>query len=278
MKNRWFRLYSEIVDDPKMNKLTDKQFRFFISLLCLASESDSGDGVIRMSPKEILWRLRIHHHSLPQLYPPLYHLGSIEYTEDFTKIVNWNKRQFVSDDTTARVKRFRDKQKIINTKNETLHETLDVTPSDTDTDTEETYTSPEGKSGDANQPRKPVCPHNEILALYHKLLPSLPRVKEWTEARQKLLKMRWYEKPERQKLEWWRDYFKAVSKSDFLTGKVNEFQANLEWLVRPRNFIKVIEGFYLNRNGNHEPQSTYKTLQPDPEYDARHPELYGESN
>jgi phage replication O-like protein O len=93
-----------------------------------------------------------------------------------------------------------------------------------------------------------LCPHAEIIKLYHKTLPQLPRVIEWTETRQGFLRTRWKEKPERQNLAWWDDYFKGVAESDYLTGKVNGFKADLEWLVRPSNFVKVIEGRYKNND------------------------------
>jgi uncharacterized protein YdaU (DUF1376 family) len=94
------------------------------------------------------------------------------------------------------------------------------------------------------------CPHVEIIKLYHEILPSLQKVKEWTEQRQKILRTRWNEKEERQTLEWWHLFFQYVSESDFLMGRIKpEFQAELEWLVRPKNFVKVIEGKY-HRQGN----------------------------
>lgn len=99
------------------------------------------------------------------------------------------------------------------------------------------------------------CPHQKIIDLYHDLLPVLPRIREWTPARQTLLRNRWKEKPERQSLNWWRDFFGYVAQSDFLCGRVDSrngkqsFQADLEWLVRPSNLVKVIEGKYENAGG-----------------------------
>lgn len=94
------------------------------------------------------------------------------------------------------------------------------------------------------------CPHREIITLYHEILPSLNPVKEWTEDRQKMLRSRWREKAERQSLGWWRYYFGYVGESDFLMGRAGDFMADLEWLIRPKNFVKVIEGRYHSRNGS----------------------------
>lgn len=103
----------------------------------------------------------------------------------------------------------------------------------------------------ASKPATPVCPHQEIIAAYHELLPSLTRVRDWTPERQTFLRKRWTEDPERQTVQWWRDFFVYVSESDFLMGRRcgpnGTFECDLEWLVRPKNFIKTLEGRYENR-------------------------------
>ena len=93
------------------------------------------------------------------------------------------------------------------------------------------------------------CPHQKIIELYHETLPELMAVREWTDDRQAKLRSRWKEKPERQSLEWWAEFFKYVAASDFLTGRTEPpFACSLEWLVSPKNFVKVIEGKYENRS------------------------------
>lgn len=53
----WFRLYTEIMDDPKLANWTGDQFRVLIYLFCLARESEE-PGLIMMTPEEIAWRTR----------------------------------------------------------------------------------------------------------------------------------------------------------------------------------------------------------------------------
>jgi hypothetical protein len=99
-------------------------------------------------------------------------------------------------------------------------------------------------------PIKIICPHENIIALYHETLPMCPRVIIWGKTRRGYLKQRWRDNPKHQTLNWWKDYFHHVKQSSFLTGQVPgregkpAFLADLEWLVRPNNFIKVIEGKY----------------------------------
>lgn len=96
---------------------------------------------------------------------------------------------------------------------------------------------------------RPPCPHVRIIALYHEVLPELRQVREWNETRRRLLQRRWTEAPERQSADWWREFFGYVRKSRFLMGRTTgrdgrPFDCDLEWLIRPTNFAKVIEGKY----------------------------------
>lgn len=91
------------------------------------------------------------------------------------------------------------------------------------------------------------CPHQEIIALYHEILPQCPRVRDWTAARSTQLRARWNEDPARQSLSYWRRFFAYVADRDFLVGKgggERPFMADLEWLTKSKNFTKVREGKY----------------------------------
>lgn len=42
--------------------------------------------------------------------------------------------------------------------------------------------------------------------------------------------------------------FTIASKSDFLNGKNNTgWTASIDWLLKPANFVKVLEGNYVNK-------------------------------
>ena len=93
----------------------------------------------------------------------------------------------------------------------------------------------------------------KVIGLYHQLCPSLPKVQAWNDKRQGLLRARCKESQERMAPEWWDRFFRRVEDSDFLTGRTGgsgdraPFLADLEWLLRPTNFVKVLEGRYDNR-------------------------------
>lgn len=107
----------------------------------------------------------------------------------------------------------------------------------------------------------PACPQEAIVALYHEVLTECPRVLEWNDTRQGYMRARWREKSKPNGttkgyrstddgLRFWRGFFEYVGQSDFLTGKSlgkdgkPPFVADLEWLIKPSNFAKVIEGKY----------------------------------
>lgn len=97
-------------------------------------------------------------------------------------------------------------------------------------------------------PIRAQCPHEQIISLYHEILPELPSVKVWNEKRRRLLQTRWREDEKRQNVDYWKRLFMYISKSDFLMGRTNSgWQTSLEWMLNQTNFIKIIEGTYENR-------------------------------
>lgn len=101
---------------------------------------------------------------------------------------------------------------------------------------------------DIPRPEKPECPHQEIIRLYHEVLPQCPAVRDWTPARATQLRARWNESPDRQNLDYWRGLFQYVSGCDFLVGRTSKpFFADLEFITKSNNFTKIREGKYENR-------------------------------
>ena len=110
--------------------------------------------------------------------------------------------------------------------------------------------------------RHPPCPHNKIIDLYHELLPELPKVQVWGEKARGCLQKRWRDDPARQNIEWWRWFFtNYIRSSDFLMGKVNSFQVTLDWMVRPQNFEKILNGNYINRGPRTGSERTDRNIQ-----------------
>lgn len=94
----------------------------------------------------------------------------------------------------------------------------------------------------------PDCPHLQIIEAYNRILPELPGVRSslWNGTRAKHLASRWKEDSDRQRLEWWEEFFGFVRTCPLLMGQVGAtgWKADLGWLVNPTNIVKVIEGKY----------------------------------
>lgn len=57
--------------------------------------------------------------------------------------------------------------------------------------------------------------------------------------------------------DWWSGYFLDIAGSDFLCGRVTDFQATLDWAIGPKNLAKVLAGNYRNKSpGTSEPCQT----------------------
>ena len=112
----------------------------------------------------------------------------------------------------------------------------------------------------AQKPTVPPCPHQQILDLYHELLPELPCMKVWNGTRQQHLAARWRERwksknysTQAEGLAYFRKLFEYIGREcDWLMGRIpgrndKPFFATLEWIVSPGNFAKIIEGNYARR-------------------------------
>jgi len=97
--------------------------------------------------------------------------------------------------------------------------------------------------------KAPPCPYGAIRDLYHEILPELRGCRDVTEARKGYLRQRWHSLPGPD-LAKWRAYFAYVRESQFLmgqkagTGGRPPFEADFEWLIKPKNFTAVCEGKY----------------------------------
>ena len=93
------------------------------------------------------------------------------------------------------------------------------------------------------------CPHQKIINLYLKNIPVGINPRNWDGSRLATLRTRWREDSAKQNLDWWDQFFQHISKSDFLTGKVQTgerrpFQINLPWILKKENFENIIDGKY----------------------------------
>lgn len=131
--SRWFRMYDELLDDPKVQRLPAEDFRGWVNLLCLASRN----GGKLPSVADIAFALRETQDAVSTLVERLRSAGLIERRSGgadgaYDAPYKWAERQYKSDTSTDRVKRFRQRSKQ-------REGNVTETPPDTEaeTDTEE---------------------------------------------------------------------------------------------------------------------------------------------
>ncbi len=128
MTGRWLRLYDEVLDDPKVQRLPPALFKRWVNLLCVASRHDGRLPAIA----DLEFALRDGAASICADLAALEAVGLIDRDGDGFAPHNWSGRQFRSDSSTSRVKRHRERQEqrrrsvahnVSGNDHETFHET-----------------------------------------------------------------------------------------------------------------------------------------------------------
>lgn len=102
---QWFRLYSEFSTDPKVQMMSEEMQRRLVMLFCIKSSDTEIDSSL-----EVSFLLRITPEQTEETKSLFIEKGFID---DEWSIINWDKRQYISDDSNARVKKYRDKRKAM---------------------------------------------------------------------------------------------------------------------------------------------------------------------
>lgn len=128
---RWFRMYADVLHDTKVRSLSDRDFRWWVSMLCVAC---SRGGSFTVEDVKSLTGHRLDH--CQQAASRLLAVGLLSASSDASECARgdvliptgWAKRQFASDVSTERVRKHRAGRNV--------SETAIETPPDTDTDTD----------------------------------------------------------------------------------------------------------------------------------------------
>lgn len=95
---------------------------------------------------------------------------------------------------------------------------------------------------------KARIPYADIFSAYAECLPGLPQLRIVDEARKTMIRLRWNSDKRFQSVDFWQRFFNHVSESDFLMGRTDKPWTGccFDWLMKPANFRKIIEGNYTN--------------------------------
>ena len=209
MSMPWFRFYKEFAGDPKVQSMAEKYQRRLVMLFCLQCD----DSLVNLRDDEIAFSLRISTEELKETYDVFIDKGFISFDDEENILIeNWNKRQFKSDNSTERVRKYRERKRNV----------------------------PETAKKKKTEQSKNILTKEkieEIVGFYHSNNPNLPSVRlPLSKISARNLRARF---KENNGLDW-NEFFKKVSMSEFLSGKTKDWNANFHWCVRPNNFEKII--------------------------------------
>jgi hypothetical protein len=240
MSGRWWRAYSRARHDPKLLKLSDKDFRWWFNLVCVAADNGGALPYIR----DLAAEFRTSEQTITVAIERLRLAGLFEIEgepgPDVRYIAhNWNVLQYVSDSSSNRVKRFRERQ--LND-----DETFQKRPQRTETEAETETDSKKGNVGAiAPSPTVEAVEVFNALAAEH----DWPKVQVLNTQRKRALDqcLKAVGGPVG-----WQTLLAKVTASDFLMGRTRRSDEHVNWrfdfdfLVKPKRYIKLMEGGYDN--------------------------------
>lgn len=106
---RWFRFYDDALHDPKVQRLHPSLFKTWVNILCVASRNGGKLPDIH----DLSYLLHKPDDIVRQEVNKLIDKGLIDEYEDGMEPHNWCSRQYQSDVSTERVKRFRKRSRNV---------------------------------------------------------------------------------------------------------------------------------------------------------------------
>jgi hypothetical protein len=101
--NHWWRAYNTAASDPKLGGLSDWQHRCWFQIMCMSS--DNGGTVPSLT--HVAYTLRVKPEKAAEVLTQLHAAGLLDKDDVGFVPHNWKGRQYKSDTSTDRVKRFR---------------------------------------------------------------------------------------------------------------------------------------------------------------------------
>ena len=257
---KWIKIATDLFDDEKILLLetlpeADSLIVIWIKLLCLAGRQNNGgvfliNGSIPYKPKMLARVFRRDEELVEKALEYFEEFGLIEFTEDVITIPNWEKHQNIDGMERIREQnrirnaeyRERQREKLENDVTETSRETSRMTSRDGT----EGRRKKEDKEIKEKEEEKEKTPIADIVELYNEMLNDvLPTVLKVTDARRAAIRARWQEYKDLAKFT---TVFYKARHSAFLTGQNDrKWTADFDWLMKPTNFTKVLEGKYDDR-------------------------------
>lgn len=162
-------------------------------------------------------------------------------------IVNHAKYRGYHDADAIRVQNRERKRKQRERERDSLDTSRNVTDCHTSSRHTDTDTDTKQSPSETVEPAGSLPTKSDIETLWAKHLPDNPQIRSWPPTRVKHFRQRLRDMPT---LEEWETYFRIIAQSKFLTGQTSgtqdrpPFVANIDWVLKPSNFAKILERTY----------------------------------
>ncbi|MGL6186058.1 MAG: phage replisome organizer N-terminal domain-containing protein [Clostridium chrysemydis] len=255
---KWIRLNTDMFDNAKIKYLRtlpegNNIVLIWVMLLSKAGKCNSNGYIfltesIPYTPEMLSAEFGFDLNTIKLALASLNNLNMIQLEEHSILIPGWNEHQNsdgldkIREQTRKRVAKFREKQKQLTTGNEKSNVTVALSnETEIERELEEEI--------DIYNISKDILCSTYVQRLIKKwnsigLSSTLKTINAGTN-RYKMLKARIRQYSEEEII----NAIDEVPKSDFLMGRIKEFEITFDWFIKPNNFTKVLEGNYRNKGG-----------------------------
>lgn len=136
--NPWFRIHSQALSNPKIQKLDPEVFKIWFNLLCVTNDDVS--SIIRVTKcNDIIWSLRVSEERYNEVIELLLNRDLLIKVEGGYQPKDWHEWQYTGEkkgSSTARVQKFRDKKRQEMEQSGDVSKTLQKRPPEAETEAE----------------------------------------------------------------------------------------------------------------------------------------------
>lgn len=256
---KWIKITTDIFDDEKIAIIetmpdADSIIVIWFKLLCLAGKTNNS-GVFMMNEKiaytdKMLATIFRRKESTVQLALKTFEeFGMIEIIDGVITIPKWGKHQNLDLIEKKReyqreyMSKYREKQRLLASKTNSKDNCKTNSKANVSR-VEEDIEEEREEDIDINIYSPKKADYTKILNLFHEHAKTLPRVRTLNEARKAKIRnlLKEYSADD------FETVFRKAEASDFLSGRSGKWTAcSFDWLIKPSNFLKVIEGNYDNK-------------------------------
>lgn len=280
---QWIKLKIDLFDDEKILLIStmpnaESILLTWIRLLCLAGKQNN-KGVFMMNDKPytvsmLAMIMRIPEETLDTALKVFEDYKMITYVNGAITITNWGKHQNLDKLEANKaymrnyMKEYRKKQKAVasgkaeDKLNGKVNHKVKINSADKDLEIDKDKELEEDKDKSIHKSENSGvhCNYQSIINSFNSICKSLPSVKSLSNKRKKGI-------DEIQALMTeitFEQFFEKIESSDFLTGRTGDWQTSFDWIIKPTNAVKILEGNYDNRTSkpkeNYSDTERYKNI------------------